>query len=155
MLEAHAVVVVAAVLTAEVEDVEVVLGIADDGIELLEDEEREIAVVKHRRFFAQGLTVACGQLKADVGPILFLVFGEFSLLESQLAHGSVRTPPVGTTIELHLEEPQIEAQLEFRFSIISTNEPDVYLSGFKGPSSKGFHNIHLINDAVVSALTFH
>lgn len=96
----------------EIEDFEAVAGIADDAFVVLEDHEAEVAVVELDAFlleFGAGIAVEAG---ADAA-----VGDHFAPVEVEGGVVFVGAGAVGASVEFHLEDAEVEAELEFAGSV--------------------------------------
>jgi len=134
LLEDEAVVFFGGVVGADVEDAELAGGVADDAGVVAEDEEAEVAVVVHDGFFAEVLALVGGEGEAIGAAGFFFVVGDefFEIVEEGFA--AVGALAVGAAGELHLEEAEVEAHLEFFAAVEAGDFADVDGAGFVVPA---------------------
>ena len=133
LFEEEAIGFVGAVVSAEVADGEVVIGIHDDAGVIFEGKEGDIAMVELDGFFAEVATFIGGKDKTGGGVGFPEIF--FSLREVKIEEGGgiLGGLAIGSVGQFHLEEAKIEADLEEFPPFGGLNEAGVDFSGFERP----------------------
>jgi hypothetical protein len=119
-----------AVVVDEIEEVDIALGIADDAGKIVQLKEGDVPVVILDTLLLELAHLVGGELVLLVGGLFFLgerdVVGEEGLAaEGPLAIG----PPGG----FHLDEPEIDPQLNLFLPVGAENSADFDLAGFMRP----------------------
>lgn len=122
-----------AVVTAEVEHVEVPGGVADDAGVIAQGEESDVAVVVVDGFCAKGSAFFGAEDESGGGAIELDVALEPVLLIFQERIEAVGFCTVGPSGELHLEDAEVDTHLQFFPAIGAADFSGVDASGFIGP----------------------
>lgn len=142
MLEGDAVVVGLGEFLAEVEDAEVTGGVADDAVELFEDEEGDVAAVEHFGLVAEDAAVFGGEggfgglgVVVELDADGFLVGDDFELVFEVFEVGAEAEGvlAVGAAVGVHLEESEIQSNLDAGVAVKSGKHSACQLSGLEGP----------------------
>ena len=124
-----------AVIAAEVKDAQIPRGIPNDPVEIFEDEQRHVPVVVLEGLVADTGALVGGEFESFGFWLLGGIFHRrLVVLEERFVF--VRPFAVGTAVRKHLENAEIETNLDPPFAVIPKKLPDVGLSGNEGPSSE-------------------
>jgi len=121
------------VLAAQVEHPQVPLRVANDDAVLLQHEGREIAVVVHDPLGPQQLAGTLVQLETFFVSVALDVLLELLLVVDEQAFLPMGAPPVGASGRLHLQNPQVQAQLDLIATVVPPDPPGHHVPRLVGP----------------------
>ena len=129
-------------LAAEVEHAEVAGGVADNARVVVEDEQRDVAVVVLGGFLAEGAALVAGEADGlGFGVGVGLVDARLVVFEERAV--ALGACAVGASFGVHLEEAEVESDLDAREAVVALDEADVDLAGLVGPVVEEFGEVEV------------